>query len=149
MVTVIQKLQPSDLEEATQIFKAIFEAEPWLDDWSDEERLEQYVQDLCAQKNSLSYGLYCDDRLSGIAFGSLRHWWEGLEYHIQEFGILPQMRHQGLGAEFLGKVEQEAHEEGAVFVILPTDSNMPSYEFYLRQGYQPMKHHVQVFKKLR
>ena len=39
-------------------------------------------------ENSLSFGVYQDEVLIGIALGRLKSWYEGTEYWIDEFGIL-------------------------------------------------------------
>ncbi len=41
-----------------ELFVSVFTAEPWNDDWSNENQLDLYIHDLIGQNNSLTFGLY-------------------------------------------------------------------------------------------
>lgn len=64
--------------------------------WTDD-KLHAYIRELMGNENSLSFGVYQDEVLTGIALGRLKSWYEGTEYWIDEFGILPKMQQAGIG----------------------------------------------------
>ena len=54
----LKKLSINDKEAIKELFTGVFTGEPWNDDWSDGEQLDLYIEDLCGQGYSLTFGLY-------------------------------------------------------------------------------------------
>ena len=44
-----RRLDPAETEKVKELFKSVFCAEPWNDDWSDGEQLDAYIKDLMCQ----------------------------------------------------------------------------------------------------
>ena len=65
----LKRLTIKDKEIITDVFTSVFTKEPWNDDWSDTNQLDMYINDLVGQGYSLTYGLFDDDELIGIAMG--------------------------------------------------------------------------------
>ena len=105
----------------------IFSVEPWNDVWTDD-KLHTYIRELMGNENSLSFGVYQDEVLIGIALGRLKSWYEGTEYWIDEFGILPKMQQAGIGSGFMKSIEEKAAEKGAVYITLLTEKQVPAYQ---------------------
>ena len=89
-------LDESYLPQMTELFRSVFTREPWNDDWSDLEMLEQYVREVSGGYHSLNYGLFIDGRLVALSMGEIRHWWEGTNYNIEEFCVSPDLQGQGV-----------------------------------------------------
>ncbi len=53
-----KRIGPEETEAIKELFQSVFTAEPWKDDWSDQEHLNAYLHDLTGQSCSLTYGLY-------------------------------------------------------------------------------------------
>ena len=85
----VKELNTERIEEIKEAMTAIFSVEPWNDVWNPEQ-LHVYVLEIIGNRNSLSFGLYEGGRLIGISLGRIKHWCEGTEYWIDEFGILPK-----------------------------------------------------------
>lgn len=130
----IRRLSTEDIEDVKSAILCIFSAEPWNDVWS-ESQLNAYVIELIDNKNSLPFGLYDDERIIGISLGRLKHWCEGTEYWIDEFGIMPEKQSKGLGREFLNKIEFLLKEDGIDTIVLLTERTVPAYRFYKRNGF--------------
>ena len=47
--------------EAKALFKDSFSAPPWSDDWSDEAKLNAYIDDIAGQRNSCTLGLCAEE----------------------------------------------------------------------------------------
>ena len=91
---LIKELSVDFIKEIKTLFAEIFTNEPWNDDWSDENQLHNYILDLTGNRNSLAIGLFEDDEFIGMALGSIKHWYTGTEYYIDEFCIKSQKHKQ-------------------------------------------------------
>ena len=142
----LKKLGPDDREAIKSVFVSVFTAEPWCDDWSDEAQLDLYIQDLIGQDYSLTYGLYDADELIGISLGYIKHWYSGTEYIINELCIRTDRQGAGAGTFFIREIEKAIRELGLKQIFLLTDSDVPAYEFYRKNGFTELKTNVAFSK---
>ncbi|NLT09819.1 MAG: GNAT family N-acetyltransferase [Ruminococcus sp.] len=147
-MTEIKELSMRDIGTVKQLFSAVFSAEPWNDDWSDDIQLHSYISDLMGNGNSLTFGLYVDGELAGASLGCIKHWWEGTEYNIGEFFIKTEVQGKGLGSEFLSMIEEELLSRGIRRIFLQTDRNLPAFGFYRNNGYELLQDHVSLVKNM-
>ena len=148
MMLEIKEVGVNEIEEIQELFYGVFTIEPWYDDWSNEKQLRLYLMDLIGQKNSLTYGLYDGNRLIGISMGHIKHWYSGVEYHIDEFLIRTDFQGNGFGTHFLSLIEDSIRKKGITRVTLQTDSELPAYEFYRKNDYYEIKEYVSFEKEL-
>ena len=144
----LRVLTIEDKREIALLFRDIFTHEPWNDDWSDSAQLDAYIDDLVGQGNSLAFGYYAGDRLLALALGSVRHWYAGTEFHIDEFCVDRQAQGQGIGTAFLRAIEAFLPGKGIRRIFLLTDRHVPAYAFYLRNGFQVMPDMVSFVKEI-
>ena len=145
----LRQIGLSEKEPIKMLFKSVFMFEPWNDDWSDEQQLDNYIMDLIGQSNSLAYGLYEDNNLIGISLGFIKHWFSGTEYIIDEFCVAKEKQGSGVGSFFMSEVEKAIKEKGMVHIFLQTESEVPAYEFYKKNGFIDLKTHVSFYKDLK
>ncbi len=100
---------------------------------------ELYVSELINNKNSLSFGLFENNNMIGMALGHIKHWYEGTEYWIDEFGVLPEKQQCGIGTEFLTGIEKALEGKGIIYIALLTERTVPAYYFYKRNGFDEKK----------
>ena len=67
---------------------------------------------------------------------------------IEEFCIKTELQRRGLGARFLGLIENEIRKRGVSQLFLITQRNVPAYGFYQKHGFQELEQHVSFFKAL-
>ena len=144
----LRQIGVAEKETIKQLFKSVFMFEQWNDDWSDEQQLDNYIMDLIGQSNSLTYGLYEDDELVGFSLGFVKHWFSGTEYVIDEFCIKKEKQGSGLGSFFMGEIEAVIKEKGLIHIFLQTDSEVPAYNFYKKNGFVELKTHVSFSKDI-
>ena len=142
-------LDESYLPQMTELFRSVFTREPWNDDWSDLEMLEQYVREVSGGYLSLNYGLFIDGRLAALSMGEIRHWWEGTNYNINELCVAYDLQGQGIGTRFLKMIEADVRKRGAAGIFLQTEADRPSFDFYRKQGYRTLTPHLSMFKLLK
>lgn len=135
MKAVLRELGMIHMEEIKTMIRSIFSEEPWNDTWT-ETQLHQYVYELMHNSNPLLLGLYEEENLIGISLGRIKHWCEGTEYWIDEFGILPEKQRQGAGSEFLKGIKSLLTERGIRGIVLLTERTAPAYRFYRKHGFQ-------------
>ena len=144
----LKRLNINDKEAIEEVFVSVFTKEPWNDDWSDKEQLDLYITDLIGQGYSLTYGLYDDDELIGISMGYIKHWYSGTEYIINELCILTERQGAGAGTFFITEIEKAIKELGLKQIFLLTDSNVPAYDFYKKNGFVEVTTNVSFAKLL-
>lgn len=143
------ELDESYLPAIAELYKNAFMGEPWNDDWSDRAQLENYIKDVAAYFKGLNYGLLIDGKLAAVSLGSVRHWWEGTNYNIEEFCVDPTIQGQGIGSHFMSLIEDEIRKQGLAGIFLQTDMDKPSYRFYKKNGYNDLELHVSLYKSVR
>ena len=132
----LKRLNIEDKVAITNVFTGVFTKEPWNDDWSDKNQLDMYITDLIGQGYSLTYGLYDDGELIGLSLGYIKHWYSGTEYIINEFCVKTERQGSGAGTFFIAEIEKAIKELGLKQIFLLTDSNVPAYHFYKKNGFE-------------
>ena len=142
-------LDDSYIAQMADLFKKAFAGEPWNDDWSDRDQLQEYIKEISGGYNALNYGLIRDGRLIAMAIGMIRHWWEGTNYNIEELCVDPDFQGQGMGTRFMSLIEDEIRKNGLHGIFLQTDSDKPAYKFYTKKGFKNLEAHVSLYKSVR
>lgn len=141
-------LDETYLPQMAELFRNAFGGDPWYDDWSDKVQLNEYIRDLSCCHSSLNYGLLTGGSLTAMSVGTVRHWWEGTNYVIEEFCVSPDFRHKGTGTRFMGMIEDDVKKRGIAGIYLQTDKDKPSYAFYRKNGFDELDTRVSFFKSL-
>lgn len=147
MSPVIKELSINDFDVIKTLFRSVFTAPPWNDDWSDEEQLDNYLKDLMMVRTPLILGLMEDDTLIGCSVGNIRHWCRGTEYFIEELFIMTDMQGKGYGTFFMSSIESYLKEHGINQIFLHTEHSKPSYEFYKKLGFTDLVELASLFKE--
>lgn len=143
-----QQLDKSAAEAIQALFVSVFSREPWNDDWSDREQLRLYIHDLIGQENSLTFGLFEDGALTGVAMGRVKHWYSGTEYCIDELCVSTHSQGRGVGTRFVGEIERACRALGLSHIFLLTENNVPAFGFYKKLGFSQLEHNAAFAKKL-
>ena len=93
---IIRELDQSYFEKLKELFRSVFSAPPWNEDWSDEQ-LDSYMRELIEVRGSIIYGLFDQDEFIGMSVGKIRHWCGGTEYFIEELCIRSDYQGRGCG----------------------------------------------------
>ena len=147
-IYTLRRIGLQEKEEIKDLFVSVFTKDPWNDDWSDEEQLDMYINDLTGQQYSLTYGLYEGDEMIGLSMGHIKHWFSGTEYYIDELCIRTDKQGTGAGTFFVRQIERAIKEIGLTQIFLQTDADAPAYRFYKKLGFTELEGHVSFAKKL-
>lgn len=145
---IIGELSINDIESIKALFLSVFTIEPWNDDWSDENQLNLYMDDLVNQSNSLTYGIFENAELIGVSLGHIKHWYNGTEYCIDEFCVKTDRQGKGIGKLFMEEIQLLIKERGLSQIFLLTDRDVPAYQFYKRNGFYELESLVSFGKQV-
>ncbi len=122
-------------EEAIKaVIQDAFSVAPWNDVWDDAEVFHEYILDLVGNRNSLAFGAYDGDQLVGVALGRVKHWYDGNEYCIDDFGIATSSQGKGIGSALLNYIREYAVDHRYKSVTLWTERSAAAYDFYVKNG---------------
>ena len=144
----LRRIGLPEKEEIKDLFVCVFTKDPWNDDWSDEEQLDLYINDLIGQPYCLTYGLYEGEELIGLSMGFIKHWYSGTEYYIDELCIRTDKQGSGAGTFFMRQIEKAIKEIGLTQIFLQTDAKAPAYRFYKNMGFTELEGHVSFAKRV-
>lgn len=144
----LRKLNIADKDEIKLFFCNVFTKEPWNDDWSNEEQLDNYIVDLIGNPNSLTLAYYDNNELVAITMGHIKHWYSATEYFIDEFCVKTELQGHGIGGKFVDAIEKYLKRHDITAIFLLTDRDVPAYEFYKKHGFKEHENNVAFGKKL-
>lgn len=146
----INKIDLNNEKEIIKIIGSAFAVEPWCDRWQevDESVFHAYLKDLIGNPNSLALGLFDGHKLIGAALGRLKHWYNGIEYCIDDFCIIPSGQGQGAGTIFLRLIQEYAKQNHFNKITLWTNRKAPAYRFYQKNGLEELTDRVCFEKKI-
>lgn len=142
----LRKLSVDDIEPIKNVIFDAFTGEPWNDEWKNPEQFHRYILGLISNANSLSLGLFEDERLVGAAVGRIKYWYTGDEFWIDDLCIVSDCQGKGFGSRFLGLIEDYLRENGITKIVLLTEREYPAYRFYATNGFTEKKNRV-VYEK--
>lgn len=131
----IRELTQEDLPKVFPLFRTIFSAAPWNDDWSDDAQLTEYLKDQTEVRGALPFGLFEGEELIGFSLGHIKHWCAGTEYCIEEYGVSPDHQGRGYGKAFFSMIQRELKLRGVRTIYLLTSREVHAYQFYKRLGF--------------
>lgn len=126
---MLKELNTQKEKEITALIAEAFAAPPWNDRWTPEQ-LHTYFLDIAGNANSVMLGYYYNEKLSGVALGRLKHWFDGVEYCIDDLCVDPKMQGKGIGSALLSGIEEYAKARHFKEVSLWTERSAPAFEFY-------------------
>ncbi len=144
----LRKLTLENEAEIKNIIREAFAAPPWFDDWKDEDVFHRYILDIMGNANSLSFGLYDGENLVGLALGRLKHWFDGIEFNIDDVCVRPDYQGKGAGSALMAEVEEYGKKNGFKMLSLLTYSFAPAYKFYIKNGFEEKKGRAFLIKDI-
>lgn len=144
---IIRELDESYFENIKALFRSVFSAPPWNEEWSDDQ-LDSYIRELIEVRQPILYGLFDNDELIGMSIGKVKHWCGGTEYFIEEFCIRGDKQGRGCGRKFFSLIEEKIKDKGLDTIFLLTERTQPAYEFYKHIGFTELPDLTSFVKEL-
>lgn len=150
---VIRLYRPRDLPACTGVFVQVFSEPPWQDRWPSLGKAQAYVHGLAEMPRFRGYLAWevnqrtGAERIVAFALGYIHHWWDGDEYELKEFGVLPEMQRQGVGSRLLEHMQADLQDRCAAMVLL-TLRHSQAQRFYQRHGFRVVPEMAFMAKEL-
>lgn len=129
-----RQFQTADLQFCAKLFIDTFSRPPWQDQWKDEDHACRYLRDFIDAPGFI--GFVAEQAGLPVAFciGNLRHWWQGDEFFVQEFFVIPSHQGKGIGQGLMGFTKKTLSERGVNALCLLTSRGSPAERFYRQNG---------------
>ena len=132
----MKKLEDYMIDECIEVYIDTFSKEPWNDEYESRQQVADFFNNHLKNNYFLGYVGIVNEKIVALSIGMKKPWIEGVEYYIDEFCVSYSMQGQGIGSEFLKKIEKMIKAEGVYGMLLNTEKEYPSYEFYRKNGFK-------------
>lgn len=124
-----------DLDECAQLFRSVFSADPWYDEWVSLDQVRNYLEELI--ENPVFEGFVaCEDfAIVVVCLGHRRSGWMGKEFFVDEFFVENNRQGKGIGTKTLDFVGKILFNEGYTRLTLLTNKGILAESFYLKNGF--------------
>ncbi len=137
----------NNLESAAACFMETFNGEPWHDRWT----LESACQRLERMSMNQGFlGLLCleGDRAVGLILGQEEIWFDGKQFHLCEFCVLPAFQGVGVGTALLQALLEELGHRQVGRVWLNTERGDGTEGFYRKRGFATNEQLVTMSRRI-
>jgi ribosomal protein S18 acetylase RimI-like enzyme len=145
---LIRKFTIGDIDKCVELFKEVFSAYPWYDNWVSFEQVRTYLMELIENPVFEGYVAYTGLDAAAVCFGHRRSWWMGNEFFIDEFYVKNESQRNGIGTQMLDYVKESLIEEDYRCLILLTNKGIPAEEFYIKNGFYNNQNRTVMIKEL-
>lgn len=130
------KLTEKYLEESVDLFIDTFSREPWNDEYDSRQQVKDFFINHMRNNYFLGYIGLIDEKVVALSLGMKKPWIAGMEYYIDEFCISYDFQGKGIGSSFLKGIEELLIDENVEGMILNTERDYPSCNFYEKNGFK-------------
>lgn len=135
---IVNRMEENMIEECVDLFISTFSREPWNDVYESREQVREFFRNHLANNYFLGYVVSINGKIQGLSVGFKKPWIKGLEYYIDEFCIDHSLQGKGIGSKFIYEIEKDIKEEGLNGIILNTEKDFSSFEFYKKNGFETL-----------
>ena len=132
------KLTEGYLEECIDLFIDTFSREPWNDKYDSRQQVKDFFVNHMGNNYFLGYIALLDKKIVALSVGMKKPWIRGMEYYIDEFCISYDFQGKGIGSLFLKDIEELLICENVEGIILNTEKDYPSCNFYQKNGFKSL-----------
>jgi GNAT superfamily N-acetyltransferase len=144
---IMEGMIKAKLEEYARLYTAVFNEEPWNENWTERAVMER-LEDFMNTPKFSGFALYDEGELVGVIAGHGRVFMDRLSFYVGDFFIKGNRQGKGYGKRLLGHLEQEMKAKGYHKVTLLTMTESPAEQFYEKQGYEVNNGRVVMGKNL-
>lgn len=144
----LRKFSLEDMDKCAKLFKKVFSAYPWYDNWICEDQAKNYLIELIENPVFEGFIAYNGPDIAAVCFGHRRSWWMGKEFFIDEFYVANEKQGNGIGTMLLNHVKDSLIEEDYSRLILLTNKEIPAEEFYVKNGFYNDQNRISMINEL-
>lgn len=136
-VLLVTQFDLSMLQECIDLYQDVFSKEPWLEN-SDRADVERYFLNFLECNKFVGYVVKANNKIIAVSIGLLKPWIKGEEYYIDQFYVDYNLQGKGIGTYFLSKIKEQLRDLNIHAIILATEKEFPSYNFYTKNGFSQL-----------
>lgn len=137
IITKISAIEEKDLRTCAEIYADVFNSEPWNDNWSIETAYNR-LRDIYVSPKFIGVMYTNNGVIKGAAFGNCEQWYEGMHLNVKEMFVSSELQGQGIGTLLLNEIESEAKKTDVRTIILFTEKNCKTDDFYKKNGFSEL-----------
>ncbi|NYB51776.1 MAG: GNAT family N-acetyltransferase [Methanobacteriaceae archaeon] len=145
---VFRRFSWEDFDESAELFKKVFNAGPWYDNWRSLDEVRNYLGELASNPVFEGFIVQENSHIIAACMGRRRSWWNGKEFFVDEFLVENDMQGEGIGTKLMNFVSQSLLKEGYTRIILFTNKGIPAEIFYLKNGFYNNQNRTVMVKEL-
>lgn len=145
---IVKRIEEYMINDCVDLFMSTFSKEPWYDTYESKDQVESFFRNHINNNYFLGYVAIIDNKIQGLSIGMKKPWIKGFEYYIDEFCIDHSLQGKGIGSEFIKNIEMDIKKEGLNGIILNTEMDFPSFNFYKKNGFEDFKDLVIMGKNI-
>jgi GNAT superfamily N-acetyltransferase len=131
----VRPFDKTDLEECAELFKRVFSADPWYDNWISRDQVRNYLNELIKNPVFEGFVAFEGSLLVAVCLGHRRSFWMGKEFFIDEFFVENEKQGNGIGTRTLDIITENLYQIGYTRLTLLTNKGIPAESFYLKNGF--------------
>ena len=131
----IRRFTLGDLDKCAELFKKVFSADPWYDNWVSWNQARNYLNELIENPVFEGFVVFEGSDIVAVCLGHRRSWWMGKEFFVDEFFVENEKQGNGIGTKTLDIITNNLAEEGYTRLTLLTNKKIPAEDFYLKNGF--------------
>jgi GNAT superfamily N-acetyltransferase len=144
----IRKFSFEDMDNCAKLFKNVFSAYPWYDNWVSDDQARKYLIELIENPVFEGFVVYEGSNIVAVCFGHKRSWWIGKEFFIDEFYVSNLKQGNGLGTQLLDYVKKTLIQEDYSRLVLLTNKEIPAEDFYIKNGFHTNQSRISMISEL-
>jgi aminoglycoside 6'-N-acetyltransferase I len=137
-----------DLDECAELFKKVFSANPWYDNWVSSDQARNYLIELIENPVFEGFVAYENSKIVAVCLGHRRSWWMGKEFFVDEFFVENKRQRNGIGTKTLDIITNNLAEEGYTRLTLLTNKEIPAERFYIKNGFNNNQQRTVMVKNI-
>lgn len=126
------------LDDCVDLYIDTFSKEPWNDTYDSREQVVEFFNNHLNNNYFFGYAALLQEKVVAVSLGFKKPWINGVEYYIDEFCVSYDKQGKGIGSWFLKEIEKEIKDQGMNAMILNTERNYPSFDFFTKNGFHEL-----------
>ncbi len=139
------KIENNDLEDLSNLFRIVFNSEPWNDSWTEKSSINRINLQLL-NINSVGFKATSENKILGFVLGYLTGLPDGTGFFIEDLCVHPKEHNNGIGKALISELEKYLTDNNIRLAITTTAKGFDSYQFYINNGFIDNKTTVGLFK---
>lgn len=145
---IIRSFSEEYLDECSELFKKVFSADPWYDNWISLDQARNYLNELIENPVFEGFVAFEDSKIVSVCIGHRRSWWMGKEFFVDEFFVENGRQGNGIGTKMMDFVTNNLAADGYNRLILLTNKEIPAESFYLKNGFNNNQKRTVMVKEI-